>query len=57
MRRTLALQKETLAELGPDQLGSVVGAGTHITCATGITFCELCDIIELAPLPTHTCTT
>ncbi len=57
MRRTLSLKKETLAELGPDELGSVVGGpGTHITCYTGITHCDLCDI-QFAPLPTHTCTT
>lgn len=56
MKRALSLKKETLAEIGPDDLRSVLGAGTHITCATGITYCELCDI-QFAPLPTHTCTT
>ncbi len=58
MRRTLHLKKETLAEIGPDELRSVVGGpGTHILCASGLTYCEVCDDVEVAPLPTYTCTT
>ena len=51
----LVLKKETLTELGTDELRAVAGAagGTHITCATGITYCVCNEILE--PIPTlHT---
>lgn len=47
--RRLTLAKETLGELGTDELRRVVGAGTHVTCETGITYCPcnaLTDIID-----------
>ncbi|HWL34688.1 MAG TPA: hypothetical protein VNQ77_00705 [Frankiaceae bacterium] len=43
MKRTLVLRAETLSELAADELRSVVGAGTHVTCYTGITVCGICD--------------
>lgn len=46
MKRTLSLKKESLSELHTDELSSVVGAGTHITCQTGLTWCDLCAIID-----------
>ena len=46
MRKRLVLSKETLAELATDELQSVVAAGTHTYCETGITYCQICPIID-----------
>lgn len=43
MTRKLTLAKETLAELSTDEMRSVVGAGTHVTCYTGLTVCAPCN--------------
>ena len=52
MKRTLSLKKESLSELRTDDLSSVVGAGgTHLTCYTGLTWCDLCQI-DRTPIPT-----
>ena len=53
MKRTLSLKKQTLTELTSDEMTSVVGAdGTHTYCATGITYCQICNTIERTPIPT-----
>ena len=50
MKRTLRLRKETLGELGADELRSVVGAGgTHVTCYTGLTYCGICGVVVERP--------
>ena len=42
--RRLTLAKETLTELGTDELHAVVGGpGTHVTCYTGLTWCAPCN--------------
>lgn len=55
MRRTLALRKESLSDLGAADLADVVAGGdTTSTCYTGLTVCGLCDIqIAVPPLPTE----
>lgn len=57
----LVLARETLAELGSDDLRDVAGGpGTHVTCYTGLTVCGICDVHILLPTsncPTETCTT
>ncbi len=55
MRRTLALRKESLADLGVADLTAVVaGADTTFNCPSGFTVCGLCEIeIMVPPLPTE----
>lgn len=47
--RRLTLAKETLTELGTDEMRLVVGAGTHITCQTGVTYCPAVTTIVDRP--------
>lgn len=47
VKRTLSLRKETLTELGTDELGAVAGGGTvtEFTCTgMSVTFCTVCTV-------------
>lgn len=47
MTRRLSLKKESLTELGTDELTLVVGGpGTHVTCYTGLTYCPCTGLIN-----------
>lgn len=46
MTRKLTLAKETLSDLSTEEMRSVVGAGTHVTCQTGITWCPCTGLIN-----------
>ena len=47
MARKLTLKKESLTELGSDELTRVVGGpGTHVTCQSGLTYCPCTALID-----------
>ena len=53
MKRRLVLKRETLSELRTDEQHAVVGGpGTHDTCYTGITYCQICNIIDRPAIAT-----
>ena len=55
-QRRLALKRETLPDLGPDDMRQVVG-GTHIPTDCGcITHGYSCDACPIPTLPVNTCT-
>ena len=49
--RRLTLAKESLGELSTDEMQLVVGAGTHVTCQTGVTYCPCTALIGTIDRP------